>query len=82
MHEREWVDRLLRLVGLVGFVVAAIGLVVFIWGSVSPGWFRCCNWAWGLRPFGLILLVDGFCGGLVFMGLAEIIGLLRAIARK
>ena len=82
MHERRWVERLLVLVGWIGFVVAAIGLVVFIWGSVSPGWFRCCNWAWGLRPAGIILLADGIFVGLLFMGLSEIITQLRAIAKK
>ena len=53
-----------------------------LWGWISPSWFRCCNWAWGLRPFGLLLLADGFCGGLLFFGFAEVIGLLRVIAKK
>jgi hypothetical protein len=82
MNERRWVENLLRLIGFVGFAVAVLGVIIFIWGSVSPGWFRLCGRPMGLRPTGLFLLIDGFCGGLVLLGFAQVIGFLRVMASK
>jgi hypothetical protein len=82
MNERHWIVSVLRITGLVFFFVAALGLVVFIWGSVSPGSFSVLRFPVGLRPAGLGLLVGGFCGGLIFMGHAEMIRLLKSIADR
>jgi hypothetical protein len=82
MQERGWVVKMLRWVGFLSLVVAVVGLVVLIWGMVSPGWFRMLGRPIGLRPAGLVLIAEGLCGGLLFLGMAEIIGLLGAIARR
>ncbi|MCK4548174.1 MAG: hypothetical protein KAW17_12125 [Candidatus Eisenbacteria sp.] len=82
MHERNWVPHLLRLTGFVFFAVAVLGLVVFIWGSVSPGWYDALGQAIGLRPTGLALLFGGYSAGLCMMAHAEIIRLLRTIAGR
>jgi hypothetical protein len=82
MHERNWVPRLLSLTGLVFFAIAVLGLILLIWGSVSPGWFSFCSRPIGLRPAGLMLMFGGFYLGIVAMAYEEIIRALRAIAGK
>jgi hypothetical protein len=82
MQERNWISNLLRLTGLVFFVIAALGVIVLIWGSVSPGWFRFCGRPVGLRPAGLMLLFGGFYFGLVALAYWEVIRALRMIAGR
>lgn len=81
MSEQGGIVRLLKYTAVVCFVVAAVGLVIFIWGSVSPSWYKALGRGIGYRPTGLGLLVAGFCGGLIFMGHAEMIRSLRRIAQ-
>ena len=39
MTNQSLIGRLLRYAGVVCFAIAVVGLVMFIWGSVSPGWY-------------------------------------------
>lgn len=73
--------RLFQVAAIVCFVLAVVGLVIFIYGSAAGGTFRAFARSFGLRPLGLALLGGGFGGGVISLGYIEIIRLLRKIAK-
>ena len=73
--------RLLQIAAVVCFVLAVVGLVVFIYGSIAGGTYRAFARSWGYRPTGLLLLAGGFGSGVCYLGYIEIIRLLRKISK-
>jgi len=82
MHKGRWETHLLRLSGFVFLAAAILGLGLFLWGSISPGWFKMLGRPVGFRPAGLAILVEGWITAMAFFAASEILALLRRIANK
>jgi hypothetical protein len=82
MQKGRWESRLLRLSGFVCLAVALLGIVIFIYGSLAPSWYKAMGRPLGFRPTGLALLVAGYVTGMAFFAWSQMIDLLRRVANK